>query len=162
MERISSPYTLARPLFFASSTFQLLARKHNTQATHTRACAYAHTQHTLLMRISSEPLAAKMTSLSSTHFRRSVMRWMLKRMSGYSAARASARGRLRFRSTTSRQPLLNKCFTRRVDILPAPIMQARASSQLWVGSLSCASSTAAELTDTEPVCARMCLFYFCA
>eukprot|EP00967_Tisochrysis_lutea_P080990 scaffold111516_cov19-Tisochrysis_lutea.AAC.1 len=109
------------------------------------------TKSSLLMSSSSDPLAAKTTSASSTHLSRSDMRWMLKRMSGYSAARASARGRLRFKSSTSRQPLLYRCFTNRVDILPAPMMHARASSQLCVGSLSWASSTAAELTDTEPV-----------
>ena len=48
------------------------------------------------------------------------------------------------------QPLLAKCLTSSLDILPAPMMHTLASAKLWLGSLSCASSAAAELTETAP------------
>lgn len=72
-------------------------------------------------------------------------------MSGYSSASASARGMLRFRIVTRRHPFDSRCFTSSVLILPAPMMHTRAASQQLPGSFSCASSTAAEDTDTEPV-----------
>lgn len=52
--------------------------------------------------------------------------------------------------STHLQPLDAKCFNRSRDILPAPIMHTRTPSKLWEGSLSWASSAAAELTDTAP------------
>ena len=51
----------------------------------------------------------------------------------------------------SLHPFEIKCLTSRVDILPAPIMHILLPSKLLSGNLSLANSTAAELTETEPL-----------
>ena len=49
------------------------------------------------------------------------------------------------------QPLETRCFTNSFDILPAPMMETRTFSQVLPGSFICASSAAADETDTAPV-----------
>mmetsp|Transcript_2046 Transcript_2046/g.3215 ORF Transcript_2046/g.3215 Transcript_2046/m.3215 type:complete len:310 (+) Transcript_2046:445-1374(+) len=152
--RSSTLYTIARPpsVFKSGATLRgtEMSMKRRAPPTLSLRCDMFSTSD-FKISSSSEPEAAKITSLSSTHSIKSGMSLMLNFMSGKSSASASARGRLRLRMVTSLQPLLSKCLTSRVDILPAPMMHTLASSHTCVGSFSCPSSTAAELTDTLPV-----------
>ena len=101
-------------------------------------------------RSSSDELAAKTASASPTHFRRSGSRANSKSISGKSAASSSHRGMERLTMVTRAQPLEARCFTRRRVILPAPMMQIRASLKQCVGSFIWHSSAAAEETETAP------------
>lgn len=72
---------------------------------------------------SAEDEAVKITSACATHAISSGARRMSNVTSGNSAARTSADARLRFTSVTWLQPFDSRCFTRSLDIFPAPTMR---------------------------------------
>ena len=94
--------------------------------------------------------AVKMTSAWAAASRRSGDSRMVMLASGNSAARASALARLRLTRVMAVQPLDTRCLTSSRVILPAPTMQTRHPSKLPLGSFICASSAAAEETETAP------------
>ena len=71
--------------------------------------------------------------------------------SGNSSARASARGRVRLTMVISVHRLDAKCFTKSLDMVPAPTMSTFTPSNDCAGSFICTNSAAADDTDTAPL-----------
>mmetsp|Transcript_3932 Transcript_3932/g.6732 ORF Transcript_3932/g.6732 Transcript_3932/m.6732 type:complete len:283 (-) Transcript_3932:723-1571(-) len=105
----------------------------------------------LLMRMESELEAAKTTSESATHSINFGLSSNLNSTSGNSSASSSHLGIDLLTTVILLHPLEYKCLTRSFDIFPAPMMHTFEWSKEFDGSLSCASSAAALLTDTAPL-----------
>mmetsp|Transcript_134632 Transcript_134632/g.327285 ORF Transcript_134632/g.327285 Transcript_134632/m.327285 type:complete len:206 (-) Transcript_134632:597-1214(-) len=94
--------------------------------------------------------AVKMTSCSAADSRNSSMSLIVMFASGKSACSSSTRGRDRFTIVISVHRFETRCFTRSLDIVPAPTIITLHPSNEFPGSFICTSSAAAEDTDTAP------------
>mmetsp|Transcript_11423 Transcript_11423/g.42320 ORF Transcript_11423/g.42320 Transcript_11423/m.42320 type:complete len:408 (+) Transcript_11423:67-1290(+) len=95
--------------------------------------------------------AVKITSCFSACARKSSISASLMFASGKSAMSSSTRPALRLTMVISVHRFDTRCFTRSLDMVPAPTIITRHPSKLPPGSFICTSSAAALLTETAPL-----------